>query len=177
MDSTPTPEETPTPTNEHSEASDAGALIAALRAQVAMLEARVEMGVADLKRHRTRISELRRLMQDLVQVVRGAGDGLLSAVGAAGALADELFGEPDGVPRRMALPLTLRRAEDRFRREAYAPGDMLGGLKPTADPALRLIGPPHAHRDGPCGPSCYEPEPKLEPSPPRKLIGGEEVPG
>jgi hypothetical protein len=134
-----------------------------------MLEARVEMGVADLKRHRARVTDYKLLLQDTVQVFRDIGQGLLSAVQTAEALADELFGEPDGVPRRLniglvggGLPRDLRRAEDRFRRQTYAPGDMLGGLKPTADPALRLIGPPHAHRDGPCGPTCYEPEPLPE---------------
>lgn len=172
MDSTPTPEETPMPTNERSEANDAGALIAALRAQVEMLEARVEMGVADVKRHRARITDLKLLLQDTVGVFRDIGQGLLSAVTTAEALAEELFGEPDGVPRRLnvglvgaTLPRDLRRAEDKFRRQTYAPGDMLGGLKPTADPALRLVGPPHAHIDGPCGPTCYEPEPDTEAKP------------
>lgn len=173
------PEEAPTGTTKPEDSADPPELLnlvyelrgslAAARAQRELAEARVEVTVEDLKRHRRRLEQYRLFIIDMIGVLEAQASAMDGAVKAFTTGAGRLAGEPDNM--------------------VYHVGDMLGGLKPQGDPAFSpdlrsrfekdterrpaapsqtlaermaaqgrpLIGPPHAHRDQPCGENCYGP--------------------
>lgn len=65
----------------------------------------------------------------------------------------------EALPARMRSQMgmaSFKQGERRFRRawESLMQNESLPAPLPSQE--YRLIGPPHAHRDAPCGPECYE---------------------
>jgi len=90
--------------------------LAAARAQRELAEARVEVTVEDLKRHRRRLEQYRLFIIDMIGVLEAQAAAMGGAVKAFTTGAGRLAGEPDNM--------------------VYHVGDMLGGLRPMRDPAL-----------------------------------------